>query len=449
MGTGAETFSIGRATFGLLARPVQSARRGALLIGVMTLGSRALGALRELAIAYYFGTAATVDAYRIGETLQSIFSGVARQGFDMAAVPLLVSRRAQAGATAEDRLRTTLTTLAAIGSLAIGVLVLISAPMLVTLFAPGLDPATGRLAAWLLRLMVPAILATGLASALGAVYNASYRFAIPRLFDPVVNIVAITYLLLFFGFGVAGLAAGWSIGHLLGLLVLLLPLFLTGRALFSKPAAADSRTFLRLAAPGLLLSLIQPLNIAVGRSIAASLPTGSVAALGYADRLFMLPCYLMTASLTPVFLTRFSELSAAGNRRQMRTQTNRLLLTSAALLVPAGLCLALLAKPIVNLVYLRGAFSAAAAEQTARTLVGLSPGLFPAVATAILAVAFRGSQDIRTPVIALISGAVVNAGLALQLCRGLGTLGVGLAMSTGQTVSALILSVWFYTRRRE
>ncbi len=415
----------------------------------MTLGTRALGALRELVIAYCFGTAAMVDSYRISETLQSIFAGVARQGFDLAAVPLLVSRRIQQGEEAEHRLRTTLTTLAAIVSSCTGMIVLISAPVLVRLLAPGLAAGSGRLATVLLRLMVPAILATGLASALGAVHNARYRFAIPRLFDPIVNAVAITCLLLVPGLGVIGLAAGWSIGHLLALLPLLLPLVIMRKALFSRLDADDSRSFLKLAAPGLLLSLIQPLNIAVGRSIAASLPAGSVAVLGYADRLFMLPCYLMTASLTPVFLTRFSEFSAAGNHRKMREQTSRLLWISAALLIPAGLCLAILARPIVNLVYMRGAFSATAAEQTARTLTGLSVGLFPAVAAAILAVAFRGSQDIRTPVIALMSGAVVNAALALLLCRRLATLGVGLAMSAGQAVSALILCLWFFLRRRE
>lgn len=442
-----ETFSWKHAACTLLARPIRSARQGALLIGIMTLGTRTLGALRELVIAYFFGTAAMVDAYRIGETLQSIFSGVARQGFDLAAVPLLVSRRVQQGEEAEHRLRVTLTTLAAILSLGIGILVLISAPVLVRLLAPGLEPASGRLAGSVLRLMVPAIIAVGLSSALGAAYNARYRFAIPRLFDPVVNITAITCLLLFPGLGVTGLAAGWSIGHLFALAVLLLPLALAGRALFSRPAAADSRSFLRLAAPGLLLSLIQPLNIAVGRSIASSLPAGSVAVLGYADRLFMLPCYLMTASLTPVLLTRFSEFSAAGNLRKMQQQTSRLLGISAALLIPAGVCLAFLARPLVNLVYLRGAFSSSAAEHTARTLAGLSVGLYPAVAAAILGVAFRGSQDIRTPVIALISGALVNAGLALQLCKRLGTPGVGLAMSAGQAVSALILYLRFYRRR--
>ncbi|MBM3315572.1 hypothetical protein FJY71_07015, partial [candidate division WOR-3 bacterium] len=269
-------------------------------------------------------------------------------------------------------------------------------------------------------------------------------FAIPRLFDPAVSLVAIACLLLLARrLGIVGLAAGWTLGHVAALAVVLLPLVRAGRRLLTRLSDAGTGRFLRLAAPAMLLAAVQPLNIAIGRAFASSLPAGSIAMLGYADRLFMLPTYILLASLTPVLLTKSSELSAAGRTVELRRHFSRLLAVLALTLIPVTLALVPLSEPLVRLIYQRGAFTAAAAQATARALACFGLGLFPAAAAGVLAVAFRGRKDMATPLAAMLCGTAANAGAALLLVGPMGIAGLALAVSAGQTVVALVLGLRF------
>jgi putative peptidoglycan lipid II flippase len=426
-----------------------TARQGITVLGVLALLSRGLGFVRELAVAYFFGASRLVDAYRIGETINSLSSSVARQAFDVVGVPLLVERRTRQGEESEKALFSSFCTVAFLVAAGISFLTLVLAPVIVRLFAPRLDPAALRLAAALTRIMVPVAAAATIAGAAGAYYNARRQFAVPRLFDPVVNVVAIVALVLFARrFGVFGLAAGWSAGHVLGLLVALLPLAVTGHRLIRKLRDPGVREFVVLSLPVLVAAVIQPVNIAVGRAFASFLQEGSIAMLGYADRLFSLPCFLLAASLTPVFYTKASELAAAGETELLLVRTRHLLGRLALVLAPLSLALFIGAEPIVRLLYERGAFTSSATATTARAFAWLSLGLFPYAAVSVMTAALRGRKNMKTPVYAAIAGVALNIALDALLVRPLGLPGLALATSSGLAVSATVLWLALNRRRR-
>lgn len=418
-----------------------SARRGVAIIAGLTLIAKALGFVREAAVAALFGASGMVDAYRIAEVLTGIGTSLGRQGFDVAAVPLLVERRLQSGGAGQRRLLGSLFTLgfaiaAVVGGLTLGVAALL----------PRLSRPTGLSVTALTAIMIPAVGAAILSAIIGAWFNSRRQYAVPRLFDPVVNAVAIATLLLLTGsWRVFALAAGWSIGHLVAIGLVALPLVLNGRRLFGRLTDPAVKEFLRLTIPTLPLALIQPLNFAVGRAFAAGLPEGSIALLGYADRLFAFPANLIAASLTPVFFTQAAELSAAGRIAELNNRCFRILSRLALILIPAGLLIIPLARPLVRLLYERGAFTAVATETTARALTFYALGLFPYVAAALLAAALRSRKNMIAPLAALAAGVVVNCGLSALLVRSQGIPGLALAGSVGVTVTAL--SLWLMLRQ--
>lgn len=418
-----------------------SARRGVAVIAGLTLVAKGLGFVREAVVAALFGASGLVDAYRIAEVFTGIGASLGRQGFDVAALPLLVERRLRSGETDEHRV---LGSFLALGFVVAGVISGLT--LVAALLLPRFPQALGRPVTGLTALMLPAVGAAILASVAGAWFNSRRQYALPRLFDPAVNLVAVAVLLLLAGsWRVWGLAAGWSAGHLVALAIVMLPLLLSGRPLRSRLSHPAVGELLRLSLPALPLALIQPLNVAVGRTFAAALPQGNISLLGYADRLFAFPAGLVAASLTPVFFTRAAELSAAGAAADLNRRCAALLRRLAFVLIPAGLLLFPLARPLVRLLYQRGAFCAAATETTARALAFYGLGLYPYVAAALLAAALRSRKNMVAPLIAVAAGIAVNCGLSALLVRRLGVPGLALAGSAGVTVTAICL--WVLLKR--
>ncbi|MEO0085745.1 MAG: lipid II flippase MurJ [candidate division WOR-3 bacterium] len=412
-----------------------TARRGVVVIAALTLVAKVLGFLREAVVAALFGTSGMVDAYRIAEVLAGLGTSLGRQGFDVAAVPLFVERRLCSGETGQRRMLSSFLSLGLVTAIVVTMLTIVAAVLL-----PRFYRSPGRSVIGLTLLMLPAAAAAIVASVAAAWFNSRRQYAIPRLFDPTVSAVAIIALLLLASrWHIYGLAAGWSAGHVAALALAVLPLSLGGRRLLGRLSDPAVKELLRLTLPALPLALIQPLNVAVGRAFAATLPQGSVALLGYADRLFALPAGLIVASITPVFFTQAAELSAAGCAADLNRRCARILKRLAILLIPAGLLLFPLARPLVHVLYERGAFSAASTELTARALAFYGLGLFPYVAAALLAAALRSRKNATAPLFAVAAGISVNCALSAALVRHLGVPGLALAGSAGVTVTAICL----------
>jgi putative peptidoglycan lipid II flippase len=437
---------ISRAAAPLLAR--QTAQQGVTVLSLMTVAAKVFGFVRETAIAHFFGVSGLVDAYRIAETATSLSAGPARQAFDVVGVPLLVEQRTRRGEAAERGLFGSLCTVALAFAAGLALVLFVLAGPLARLLAPNLAAGAGHSAAGLIRIMIPVAIANVLAGVAGSYYNARRQFIVPRLFDPVVNTVAVVILVLTArSWGVTGLAAGWSLGQMAGMTAAFLPLVYAGHRLAGSLRGPQVREFLVLSLPVLLVSIVQPLNVAVGRAFASLLPEGSIAMMGYADRLFVFPCYLLSASVAPVFYTKAAELAAAGDRQGLRDYTKRLLFRLGLVLVPATAVLAAISRPLVRLVYQHGAFTPEAAAATGSVLGFLSLGLAPFAAVLILTAAFRGQKDMKTPALAALCGVAVNVGLDFMLVRVMGLSGLALAASCGLSVTGLVLWLAFVRRR--
>ena len=425
----------------------QTARQGIVTLGLLTAVGKGLGFLRELAVAYFFGAGAAMDAYRVAETVSGLGSSVARQAFDVVGLPLLVERRTREGERAADRLLSALGTVALVAAALVSLALLAFAPQLVRLVAPSLAGGSLAQAALLVRLLVPAAGATVLSGLAEAWYSSRRQFWFSRLFDPLVNVVALAGLALSARqLGVAGLAGSFSAGHVVAILAVFAPLALTGRRLVSRLAAPGVKEFLALSLPVIAVSLVQPLSIAIARAFASTLPAGSVALLGYADRLFTVPCLALAATVGQVFYTKAAELSAAGDGHGLRRTTSRLIGRFAFVLIPASIAGFFVSRPLVALLYQRGAFSAHDAAATGNVLSVLLLGLFPFATITVLTAALRSMKDMKTPALAALAGIVSSTVLNMLLIGRLGLVGLGLASSAGLAVTAALLGA-LYMRR--
>ncbi|MEC8203644.1 MAG: lipid II flippase MurJ, partial [Pseudomonadota bacterium] len=147
-------------------------------------------------------------------------------------------------------------------------------------------------------------------------------------------------------------------------------------------------------------------------------------------------------ALLPLMTRQLAEGDEAGAAESQ----NRAIEFALLLTVPATLALVTIGDPIVRVLFERGAFDAAATENTAAALSAFSVGLPAYVLIKALTPGFFARQDTVTPVKIAIVAMVVNVVLALILMQVLSHVGIALATACSAWMNAIIL--WVILHRR-
>jgi putative peptidoglycan lipid II flippase len=151
-------------------------------------------------------------------------------------------------------------------------------------------------------------------------------------------------------------------------------------------------------------------------------------------------------------LPTFSAQAAQGRLEEMRTSLATTLRGLVFLCLPASLGLALLRRPIVSLLFERGAFDAQSTELVTWPLLWYAAGLLGHALVELVSRAFYALQNTRTPVIigALAMGLNVAFSLTFSAWfarRGLQPHG-GLALANSLATGLECLALLFLMRRR-
>ena len=420
--------------------------RAAGVVSAATFFGRILGFVRDAVIAALFGTGPAGDAFVVAFRLPNLWRRLAAEGaLTPAFIPALLETAARRGrrsafelaASALRRLGLLLGGFAAVGA--------IFAPALVAVLAPGLAqrPEAFELAARLTRIMLPYLPLAGMAAVCMGLLQAEERFAAPALSPVCLNLAMIGTVLFFsgpMGSPATALAAGVLLG---GGLQLGLQLGALGRIGFSLRAGRRATFGLgRIAArtiPAAAGASVLHVNLVAAAWLASFLPEGRVAALYFADRLVQFPLGLVGAALATAALPRLSRDAAAGRWDDFLANGRFALRLAMFLTLPAAAGLAALREPIVELLFARGAFDAAAVRETAAPLLGFAGGL-PAFAglRVVLAAAFaRG--DSRAAFRTGLFGMGLHFCLGLLWLKHFGHAGIAWAVSAAAWAQLLLL----------
>ena len=126
---------------------------------------------------------------------------------------------------------------------------------------------------------------------------------------------------------------------------------------------------------------------------------------------------------------------------------NRALEWTLLLTLPCAVGLALIAEPIIGVLFQRGAFSAADTSATADALRAYAFGLPAFVGVKVLSTALYAQQDTKTPVIVTLVCATVNIILCLLLIRSIAHTGIALATAIAGWLQVGILAWLIHTRQ--
>ena len=434
------------------AHPAKSARSGMIRSSMvnsgLTLVSRIMGFVRDLAVTYFMGASATIaaDAYNAAFAFPNLFRRIFAEGaFASAFVPAYAKSLEQDGEEIADVLAADAMATLAAATIALTVIAELTMPWLIRyLIAPGFAASPGKiqLAVTLTRLTMPYLPFMAIYAHLSGVLNARNRFILsagaPILLNiwtlvavlPAKSPVGAAYLA---SFGV--IVAGFSQAALLWWGVRKSG----ARVDIRRPRLTPKiRQLIALAIPGAIAASATQINIFVS-GILVSHVNGARSWLAVCDRLYQLPQGLVGVAVGVALLPRLSRAVHAGDRVQAQSAVDEAITFSMALTLPAAAALCAMPFFLIDGLYTRGAFKTADALATAGALQQYGWGVPAFVLAQLLSRTFFAQQDTRTPMKFGLVSVAVNVVLGVSLFRLVGVTGIAAATSAAWWLNVLMM----------
>jgi putative peptidoglycan lipid II flippase len=414
-------------------------------VGGLTLVSRVLGFLRDIAFAALLGAGPIAEAFVVAFRLPNLFRRWFGEGaLNAAFVPLFAKRLEGEGPDkARDLAAEALSALLFV-LLLLTAVAMLAMPWLMLGLAPGFadTPPKFDLAVAMSRIAFPYLLCMSLVALLAGILNTIGRFAESAAVPIVLNVTLMAAMGIAWtsGYGdqpATGMILAWGI-FVAGLLQLALLVHGAWRSGYlprlQRPRMTEGvRRLLALGVPGVIAGGATQINIVIG-SMIASLQDGAVSWLYYADRLYELPLAIVGIAIGVVLLPAISRHLRAGEMPAVMDAQNRALELSMLLTVPAAVALAVVPGEIISVLFERGAFKADDTRNVADALALFALGLPAFVLVKVLQPAFFAREDTKTPMRFAAWSLAVNTAGSIGLFFLLGRLGVsphlGIAIAT-------------------
>jgi putative peptidoglycan lipid II flippase len=392
--------------------------RSTAIFSLATGVSRILGLVREMVASYYFGATGKINAFTVAFQLPNLVRAlVADAALSSAFVPVFSELLEKGERKRAWRVASTLFWLMLLGLGGLTALFMLAAPLLMRPF----HPVDLNLAVGLSRVLFPIVALLGVSGIVVGILNSYEEFSIPAL-TPVFWNLAI----------IAGLVLGVPNAHttdaklyvyaasiLIGTVIqVLLPMpWLRGRddrlhLVIDWRDPAVARTFKLMIPVTLGLGLIN-VNAVIDTLFASRFLDPNIAprAIDLAFRVYMLPQGMFSVAVATVLFPSLARLATRNDMNGFRHTVGIGLRQIAFLLVPASVASAVLAEPMVRLLYQRGDFKPAQTPVVAAALAAFSLGLVFNGAMLMLNRAFFSLQSNWVPTGIALGNLVINAGL--------------------------------------
>lgn len=424
---------------------VKRAGKATAMMMVFVLLSRVLGLVRNSVLAHYFGQGPTTDefvaAFRVPDMLMYLVAGGA-------IAPVFVP--VFAGYWHNDRKEeawkvfSVVVCIVAVAVFALIILMEIFAVPVTQFLNPKFSDEAVQRTAYLSRILLPAQWCFFVGGLLMGVLNARERFLIPAIGPVVYNLGIILGGLLFHQkWGIASMTIGAVVGAFAG--NFLLPAWDLWRSDakfrphfdFSHPGV---REIGRLMLPAILGLSLSQLTFWITPSFLGN--DGRISALKNAYDLTQAPIGVFAQASAIVLFTTISMLAARQEWERFREEVSRGIRQIFFLTIPTSALMAVLAEPLIGLLYQGGKYGPEDVHAAAAALWCYSLATFAWSAQAVLARGFYAMKDTKTPVIITTAMVFLFIGFCFLLPPLLperyGYLGLAIAASVVATMNMVV-----------
>jgi len=426
--------------------------RSSMVFSGLTMVSRVMGFVRDLAVSYVMGASATfaADAFNAAFAFPNLFRRIFAEGaFSAAFVPAYARALEQDGEEKADILAAdAMAALAAI-TLALSVALTLAMPWLMYAYAPGFaaNPVKFKLAVVLTQITMWYLPCMAIYAHLSGVLNARNRFILSAGAPILLNLWTLATVLPAGSAVAAAEFASWGVlaAGVSQALVLMWGVRRSGAQVHWRwpRMTPEIWALIKRAVPGAVAASATQVNIFVSGMLVSGV-NGGRSWLAVCDRLYQLPLGLVGVAVGVALLPRLSRAVHGKDKPGAQTALDQSITFSLALTLPAAVALAAMPYFLIDALYTRGAFTSVDALQTARALQHYGWGVPAFVLAQIASRAFFAHQDTKTPMqFALISVAVnIVAGVALFQLVGVWGIAAATSLAAWINVIQMLVTLW-------
>ncbi|NLP37445.1 MAG: murein biosynthesis integral membrane protein MurJ [Firmicutes bacterium] len=424
----------------------RSILKSAGMVTILLFLSRLLGFARESAIAYRYGASVEADAYFLAASIPLILFMVFNDAVKTAFIPVYgeFHQKEESNAFA-----LTVYVVLVIILVIVTALMMIFTPQLMQLFAWGYEGRQFDLTVRLVRIMLPGLMFMGLSGLSGGILNLKKNFFIPAIVAFPHNLVII-FTAIFLGthFGIYALAWATLLGFALQFFVQVPAVAAHGvfkpqKLLWRHPGLKKMAVLLP---PVILGGAAVELKSIIDKSFATLLPEGSISALNYANKIYLLPNGILIVALLTVLYPALVEFWAQKKVKEFKNALRQGVGILIVLVFPMMVGLIVLRVPIVRFIFERNAFTAFDTANTAYALAFYALGLLPLGIMLLFNRAFFALKDTITPMLFTLVTMVINIILNWLLMRPLAHGGLALGTALSNLVGAVGMGILVWKR---
>ncbi|GAA4235189.1 lipid II flippase MurJ [Actinomadura meridiana] len=422
-----------------------SVGRAAALTGGLIAAGTALGFLRDLLMAHLFGASGSTDAFLVAWTIPETVSPLLIEDAMALLMVPVVTRLLARGDGLRPLVGATLPRMA-LGLAAVTLALVVAAPALVDVLAPGLtEPGP---AVECVRLTAITVVTFGVAGFMSASLRAHHRFGPPAAIYVAYNM---GILLLIAGLadvtGIMSAALGVACGGFL-MIAVQAPAFVRCLRESPRPAVRDvSDVWVGVAAiaPIVVYTVTRQSQVFVERFFGSELAAGSISHLNYAQKVAQVPMVLSLMVVTVTF-PRLARASADGDIGAVARRVQHDLAVASAMVLAATAFLVAFAPTVIRLLFEHGQFTSTDTGSTASIMRVYALGLWGQSAVGLAARAFFAQRrPTWRPAAVLCAGLAVTAVIGGLFAASGGTVALAAANAAGITLAAVLLLVGLRT----
>lgn len=419
-------------------------KKTALLLIMLTIISKFMGFFREIILAYYYGASTISDAYVVSLTVPTIIFTFVGSGLALAYIPIYTNIERSEGIDSAHKFTSQLASGIVIFCSIIFIFIgYIFNEQVVRFFASGLTGEALTMASEFTRISSLGIFFTLLVALYSAYLQINGSYAITALIGLPMNGFIVVSIILSSRGDYFILPYG-IVAALFSQLVLLIPFILKKGYRFSVSKKVDyirMKNAACLSIPIIIGVALNDINSIMDRKFVAEQTIGGISALNYAQRLIGFVQGIVVISIATAAYPLMSRMVGEQNIKRLKETIAESMIGVCILVAPCTIGIMALARPLIDMLFGRGAFNQDAIQMTSSVLFFYAIGMVGMGMREILSRPFYAYQDVKTPAINAGVGAGLNIILNIILSPSLGIRGLALGTSISTTISAGIMFI--------
>lgn len=408
---------------------------------VITLISKFLGFGRDLVLSAFYGATMYSDVYLVSLDISRIVFQVIGTAISTTYIPLFFENLKEGGDEKGNYFTNNVLNITISIGITISILAFIFTEPLAKIFASGFSAEALKLTVKFTRIILFGTIFSGLSKIMQSYLQSKGEYYISGMIGFPFNIIIIASIVLSKYFGLYVLPIGAFLA-LASQFFFQIPRSKKRGYKYSfvyNPKDKYIKEMLLLTMPVMIGVGASQINTMIDRTLASQLAVGSISAMKYADRLNTFVLGMFISSITVVIYPMLSKMKSQKQFDKFNEYIKKSINVVTLMILPITVIAIVLAKPIVVLLFERGAFNNTAAEMTSAALAFYSIGLIGLSQKNVIANVFYSIQDTKTPMYNGVIAVVINIILNLILVKYMGISGIALATSISSIVCVLLL----------